>query len=104
MSMTVISTRNVSGRTRGYLASVMLELAPGVYSAPHISPAVREAIWSVLQSWFIHERDASVVMVWQDRDRPGGQSVLVLGSPPIEFVDVDGMILSRRSVPQTNEA
>lgn len=96
MSMTVVVTRNVSARVRGFLASAMLELAPGVYSAPHISPAVRQRIWAVLSDWFPNERDASVVMIWQEREMPGGQAVQVLGSPPINLVEVDGLILGRR--------
>lgn len=101
MSMTVVATRNVSARVRGFLASVMLELAPGVYSAPRISPAVRERIWRVLEEWFPNETEASIVMVWAERDKPGGQAVRVLGAPPIEFVEIDGLVLSRRPVPAT---
>lgn len=103
MSMTVVVTRNVSDRTRGFLASTMLEVAPGTYSAPRISPAVRERIWNVLEEWFPYETDASIVMIWQDRDMPGGQSVMVLGSPPIEFVEVDGVILARRPIVQRQD-
>lgn len=98
MSMTVVVTRNVSARIRGFLASTMLELSAGVYSAPRISPAVRGRIWDVLQSWFAFERDATITMVWQERDQPGGQSVRVLGHAPVELTDVDGLILCRRSV------
>jgi len=96
MSMTVVVARNVSPRVRGFLASAMLELAPGVYSAPRISPAVRERVWTVLSDWFHNERDASIIMIWQERDIPGGQAVRTLGSPPIDFVNVDGLILARR--------
>lgn len=98
MSMTVVVTRNVSARVRGFLASVMLELAPGVYSAPRISPAVRDRVWKVLADWFPNEQDASIVMVWQEREMPGGQAVRVLGSPPIDLVEVDGLILGRRAL------
>jgi len=96
MSMTVVVTRNVSNRVRGFLASVMLEVAPGVYSAPRISPAARMRIWGVLTEWFSTERDASIVMLWQEREIPGGQAVRTLGSPPIQFAEVDGMILTMR--------
>lgn len=96
MSMTVVVTRNVSSRVRGFLASAMLELVPGVYSAPRLSPAVRERAWGVLEEWFPHEKNAAIVMLWQERAVPGGQAVRVLGSPPIGFVDVDGLVLSRR--------
>lgn len=96
MSMTVMVTRNVSYRMRGFLASAMLELTPGVYSAPRISPAVRDRLWTVVVGWFPNERDASIVMIWQDRELPGGQAVRTLGSPPMTLVDVDGLILARR--------
>jgi CRISPR-associated protein Cas2 len=98
MSMTVVVTRNVSARVRGFLASAMLEVAPGVYSAPRISPAVRERIWNVLADWFPNEQEASIVLIWQERDVPGGQAVRTLGSPPIELAEVDGLILARRPV------
>jgi len=94
--MTVVVTRNVSSRVRGFLASVMLEVAPGVYSAPRISPAVRGRIWEVLADWFPNERGASIVMLWQERELPGGQAVRTLGSPPIRFFDVDGLMLAQR--------
>lgn len=97
MSMTVVVTRNVSPRVRGFLASLMLELAPGVYSAPRLSPAVRERLWEVLEQWFPHERDATVILLWQERGIPGGQAVRVLGSPPIHFHEIDGLFLARRS-------
>lgn len=98
MSMTIVATRNVSARVRGLLASVMLELAPGVYSAPRISPAVRGRIWKVLEDWFPNENDASIVMIWAEREIPGGQAIQVLGAPPIELVELDGLIVARRAV------
>ena len=97
MSMTVVVTRNVRDRIRGFLSSTMLELAPGVYSAPRISPAVRQRIWNVLSEWYFYEDDASIVMLWADNTRAGGQAVQILGSPPIELVEVDGLITARRS-------
>lgn len=97
MSMTVAVTRNVSPRIRGFLASSMLELAPGVYSAPRLSPAVRDRIWAVLVDWFTAEQEASIVMVWVDPSMPGGQNVRTLGLPPVELVELDGIVVARRS-------
>lgn len=96
MSMTVVVTRNVSSRVRGFLASTTLELIPGVYSSPRMSPAVRERVWGVIESWFPNERDASVIMIWQEKGLPGGQAVKTLGCPPIGFAEVDGLWLARR--------
>lgn len=97
MSMTLVVTRNVSDRMRGFLASSLLELAPGVYSAPHISPAVRERIWAVVADWFSKEEGASVVMVWADNTVPCGQAVRTLGIPPINVVSIDGLLATCRS-------
>jgi CRISPR-associated protein Cas2 len=74
----------------------MLELGPGVYSAPRISSAVRDRVWSVLQDWFVAEAEASIVMIWADNAMPGGQSVRTLGVPPIDLIEVDGLVVSRR--------
>ena len=96
MSMTVVVTRNVSDRVRGFLASSMLELAPGVYSSPRITPAVRERIWHVLDDWFPNEREASIVMLWPDPTVPGGQAAATLGLPPIRLIEIDGMLATVR--------
>jgi len=103
MSMTVVVTRNVRDRIRGFLSSTMLELGPGVYTAPRISPAVRQRIWGVLSEWYIDENDASIVMLWADTSCAGGQAVEILGSPPIELVEVDGLIMARRPCSLKNE-
>ena len=96
MPMTMVVTRNVSPRMRGFIASTMLELAPGVYSAPRLSAAVRERIWQVVREWFHAEEEASVVMVWQDSSMPGGQAVRTLGLPPVEIAELDGLLVTRR--------
>lgn len=95
MSMTVVVTRNVPDRIRGFLASSMLEVGPGVYTGARLSVAVRERIWGVLEEWF-PEEDSSIVMVWTDRKIPGGQAVRVLGLPPINLVELDGIVISHR--------
>jgi CRISPR-associated protein Cas2 len=97
MSMTVLVTRNVSARVRGFLASTMLELIPGVYSAPRLSPAVRERIWQVLAAWFPSEEKAVIIMLWHEHGIPGGQAVRTLGAPMIHFSEVDGLLLARRT-------
>lgn len=104
MSMMVVATRNVSPRVRGFLASAMLELTPGVYVAPRLNPAVRERIWHVLEDWFPNEIDASIAMIWSERNVPGGLAVKVLGCPPIDLVEVDGTVLARRPAPAPSEA
>jgi CRISPR-associated protein Cas2 len=101
--MLVVVTRNVRDRIRGFLSSTMLELAPGVYTAPRISPAVRQRIWDVLTEWYQYENDASIVMLWGDNTYAGGQAVKILGSPPIELVEIDGLITARRPCSMKNE-
>lgn len=103
MSATIIVTRNVSDRVRGFLASSMLELAPGVYCGFRLSPAVRERIWDTLEDWFRAEVDASLVMLWRDPSLPGEQAVRVLGVPTVDLIEHDGMILARRSLPPVTD-
>ena len=96
MSMTVMVTRNVSDRIRGFLASSMLELAPGVYVAPGISPPVRARIWKVIEEWI--DASSSAVMLWTDPSMPGGLASQVLGTPPIAIRDLDGMLVAQRAL------
>lgn len=77
MPMTVVVTRNVPMRFRGFLASTMLEVSPGVYTNPKLSRGVGQRIWNVLSEWFDHTgQDASIVMLWgsvqtlQQKERP----------------------------------
>lgn len=95
--MTLVIATNALPRTRGFLASCMLELAPGVYTSPRMSKAVRERVWAVLSDWFAAEPTGSLVMTWPDKTLPGGQAVMVLGVPPVTLHDHDGLILVRRA-------
>ena len=54
MPLTLIVTRDVPGRYRGFLASVMPEVAPGVYVAPDLSKGVRERVWAVLADGWLY--------------------------------------------------
>jgi CRISPR-associated protein Cas2 len=76
----------------------MLEVAPGVYTAPRLSRSVRERIWNVLNDWHLDGKGA-VVMTWPDKASPGGQAIATIGTPPVTIVEVDGMFLAYR--PQT---
>lgn len=96
MPMTVVVTRNVMPRFRGFLASVMLEIAPGVYVHPQLSAGVRERVWTVLSDWYAAVPGTSIVMTWSDRAAAGRQSVRTLGTPPIDLVAVDDCILAKR--------
>ena len=96
--MTVVVTRNVPDRFRGFLASCMLELAPGVYTSPHMTTAVRDRVWSVCCEWAeAVPDDGGVLMTWQDRQAPSGQAVLMLGWPKKELTELNGVWLDRRA-------
>jgi len=93
--MTVVVTNNAAGRVRGFLASCMCEIAPGVYTSPRMNPAVRERVWEVLEKWFDPTGQASMVMTWSDSHLPGGQEVRTLGLPKKELFNLDGIYLVR---------
>jgi CRISPR-associated protein Cas2 len=96
MGMTVIVTRDVADRFRGFLASTMLEISPGVYTSPNMSKAVRERVWRVMEDWHSAFGGGAIVITWRDPTAPGGQGLLSLGQPPRAFEACDGMVLIRR--------
>lgn len=100
--MTVIVTRNASMRTRGFLASCMLEVASGVYVSPNMTKGVRDRVWKVLEKWFPYEEDAGITMVWQDNSVPCGLSVSILGEPATELREYDGFVLAWKDVTTFN--
>ena len=94
MPMTVIVTRDVSMRTRGFLASIAPEPAPGVYAASDMTKGVRERVWSVVSDWHVATGEGSIVMVWRDDKAPGGLGLAILGTPPRRLADLDGVLVS----------
>jgi CRISPR-associated protein Cas2 len=103
MPMTVIVTVDVAPRFRGFLASCMLEIAPGVYTAPRMSPAVRTRVWEVLEEWHGQLGGGGIVMTWRDGTLTGGQGLAFLGTPPRELHDADGIFLARRPLPEPTQ-
>ena len=96
MPMTVVVTRDVESRYRGFLASAMLEVAPGVYVSPELSKGVRERIWTVISTWYDILNRGAVVMMWRDTTASGGLALRHLGDPPKEICDADGVLLVKR--------
>ena len=97
MALVMIVTRDVADRFHGFLASLMLEVAPNVFVAPRMNKGVRERTWSVVSSWYQFEVRGSLVMVWRDLNEVGGIGLAHLGTPSRELVEMDGMWLTRRS-------
>jgi CRISPR-associated protein Cas2 len=101
--MTVIVTRDVVPRFRGFLASCMLEIGPGVYTGPRMTRAVRDRVWMVLEKWFGETGGGSIVLTWNEPAMPGGQDIRTLGLPPIDLVLQNGVILARRRLQEVAE-
>lgn len=94
--MTVVVTRDVADRYRGFLSSVMPEAAPGVFVGAELSKGVRERIWTVMQDWWSDVPGGSLVMLWKDEAEPGRLGLRTLGLPPRNLADLDGALLVRR--------
>lgn len=99
MPMTTVVTINVAPRVRGFLASCMLEVAPGVYTSPRMSKAVRVRVWDVLEDWHGELGSGGILMTWRDTSFPGSQAIEFLGTPPRELFNADGIFLARRDLP-----
>ncbi len=91
--MTVVVTVNVEARYRGFLASAMLEIAPGVYTSPQMTQGIRERVWEVLAQWHRELQQGAIVMTWRDPAAVGEQQIRTLGAAPKEIVDADGVYL-----------
>ena len=91
--MTVVVTVNVEARYRGFLASAMLEIAPGVYTSPRMTSGIRERIWDVLSRWYYELGQGTIVMTWRDPAAVGEQRIRTLGEAPKDIVDADGVYL-----------
>ena len=97
MPMAMVVTRNVEAHYRGFLTSVMLEVALGVYVAPDMSTGVRTRVWDVLSTWWTALGTGSIVLVWRDTNAVGNLRIETLGESPKEIVDADGILLVKRS-------
>ena len=95
MALVTIVTRDVADRFRGFLASVMLEVAPCTYVSPRMSKGVQERVWFVLTQWHATEHSGSIVMIWRDREATGGVGLAHLGTPPKTLLEMDGMWITR---------
>jgi CRISPR-associated protein Cas2 len=95
--MTIVVTRDVADRYRGFLASIMPEVATGVFASPELSKGVRERIWTVLDDWWRTKPGGSVLMVWKDDGATGRLGVVSLGEPSRALADLDGVLVTRRS-------
>jgi CRISPR-associated protein Cas2 len=96
VSLTLIVTRDVAPRYRGFLASSLLEVSAGVYVSPRLNSDTRERIWSTLSDWHRTLQRGSIVMVWQDRSALDRVGLAILGEPPKDLVMCDGLLLTRR--------
>lgn len=94
MALTVLITRDVEDRYRGFLASAMLELAPGVYASPNLSARARDKIWGVMVDWHSQLNNGSIVLIYPEKMADGGLTVRHLGAPPRQAVRLDGVLLT----------
>lgn len=103
MPLTIVITRDVEDRYRGFLGSAMLELAPGVYAQPRMSAGVRTRIADVLADWHGHLGRGSIIMCWAETAANGGLGLKTWGEPPKDIVAHDAMLFVRRPLPSASK-
>jgi len=105
VSLTLIITRDVEDRYRGFLGSLLLEVAAGVYVGPRLAKGTRERVAKVLADWHGTLGRGSITMVWRAAGEPGGIGLLNWGEPPKAIGEADGLLLVRRALrPSAEEA
>jgi CRISPR-associated protein Cas2 len=82
----------------------MLEIGPGVYTAPGMTRAVRDRIWEVMEDWHGTVADEGILMTWVDNTVPGRQAIRVLGLPRTDLVNHNGVYLARRDLPPRQDS
>jgi len=98
MSLTIVVATNVESRFHGFLASAMVEVAPGVYVSPRLNRDARERMWSAISDWHAHIQHGTILMLWRDKSCPGAIAVNTLGIPRRDLVDSDGILLTRNKI------
>ena len=98
--LTIAITNDVPDRFRGFLASCMVELAPGVYASPTMTQGVRKRIWGVIEDWHGASGAGSVLMAWRDPSAVGHLSVRAVGVPQKALADLDGVFVGIKPVPK----
>ena len=96
MNLTVLITRDVEDRYRGFLASAMLEAAAGVYVSKALTPRARDKVWSVVADWHTALGRGSLTLLYPDSNCDGGIAVRTLGEPTRRPVPIDGALLMLR--------
>lgn len=104
MSLTMMVTRNLPERFGGFLASCMLQVAPGVYVAPRMGTAVRERVWDLMQQWMsLIPEDGGIVLLWRDHQAPSGLGMRMIGWPKTEIIEQEGTWLSIGSLTKQHD-
>ena len=99
MSLTVVITRDVDDRYRGFLASALLEAAPGVYVSKTLNPRSRDKVWEVVSGWHSTLGRGSLTLLYADASSDGGIAIRTLGTPARRAVRLDGALLMFRENP-----
>lgn len=94
-ALTVIITRDVESRYRGFLRSAMLEISAGIYISPQLNRDARDRVWEVMAHWHQALHRGSIIMIWRDKTANGHIGLRILGDTIKEFCDVDGFLLTR---------
>ena len=88
MPTTILVTRLAPDRYRGFLASCMLEIAPGIYLSPDMSKGVRQRVWEVMMNWQeALPPEGGILMVWPDKHSASGLGISFIGFPKKEIIE-----------------
>ena len=78
--------------------TVMLEVAPTVFLSAQMSKSVRTRVWETLTEWHSYDPQGSIVLIWRTAVALTGIEVLYLGMPRRDLVELDGLLLVRRTL------
>lgn len=104
MTFAVIQFANKPARFKGFLASVMLEIAPNTFVAPRFKRAALDRVWEVLRDWHAAAPEGYVIALIGSSEPRGVPEIRTLGLPPRTILEQDEMLLllRERSSPDTH--
>ena len=95
-ALTLVITRDVNSRYRGFLRSAMAEIASGIYVSTQLNSDARDRLYEVIREWHETLNSGSITMIWRDKDAAADIGIRCLGTTQKDFCDVDGFLLTRK--------
>lgn len=99
MKYAVIALSGKPRRFSGFLHSVAMELAPGMFLAADFDRAAFDRVWRTLEEWHAHWPEGWIIAVLPAKKVRHPPELRALGVPPRTLIELDGLYLLKIEQP-----